>query len=286
MENITFPNGAVCIPDGKPITIPTWNHGATRHVVDLVRDFLDYNLEVHRHGDNDYLVPPNALCQKLLTIPERAIIEAFAWYCREYTTGYKRDQSFTFPKLIHSYSDAAIVNTEEPLSFGDEGRAYMFADVVEYSFGFEAQVIDLPAGWRVVVSGEGGLDADTVTPLQGVCRALMSYTVTSAEPAFASNISACSYHTPSPESRQACHDRQNAPLERIESAIGEILSRLDQIAATGQEVPSTATDETDLAQSVATGGELLANMEEHASRKGGRHSPPSSGKSTKRKRSA
>lgn len=31
----------------------------------------------------------------------------------------------------------------------------MFADVVEHTFGLEAQVVELPAGWGVVVSSEG-----------------------------------------------------------------------------------------------------------------------------------
>lgn len=232
MDTVTksVPENAVCGPNGKPIAFPEDMRGDMLRVVYLVKERFDRSYAVERGLDDDnqvYLVPVDPARERALTVPERAAIEAFAWYCREYIGDLRRNTSVTFPKIIHD-------RNEEPFSFCDEARAYMFAEVAESVFGVDTQVIETPAGWAVAVSNDRrGLNAEELAHLQGACRVLMGFTVEAADMVCASQSSNYMRRTPDPESRAAWHDRKNAPLARIESALGEILSRLDQNAATG-----------------------------------------------------
>lgn len=233
----SIPDNAVCGPNGKPIAFPMDMRNDLARVAGLVKERFDRDYMTGRGADDDqvYLVPVDPMAEKTLTVPERAAVEALAWYCREYAGGLKRNVSVTFPKVIHDRSDAKSIVDEEPLSFGDEARAYMFAEVAGYCFPVAAEVIETPAGWAVVVSSERrGLNAEELAHLQGACWVLMNFTVEAAKGACASQSSDHMHHTPSPEARQAWHDRRKVPLERIESRIGEILSLVRQNAATAK----------------------------------------------------
>jgi hypothetical protein len=222
----------VCDPSGKPILFEYL--GNLNRCIVLVGEHLDYEL-THERINNDChgMVPDPELRQRVLSIPERASIATLAWHCREYGAGLKRGETVTMP----------IVNIADDIDgvFRDEGRAYMFAQVVETVFERSAQVVGNPYGWTVVVgSPDVPLDGEILAQLRGACRVLTSYPVGDYDDVFGGNVEHETY--PDPATRQAWHDRHNAPLTRIESALGEILSRLDPNAATGAETPSTATE--------------------------------------------
>ena len=268
--NEKAPDNAVCGPNGKPIAFPEDMWDDSVRVAGLVKERFDRDYMAKRGEDGDkqvYLVPVDPMAEKALTIPERAAVEAFAWYCREYSGGLKRNVSVTFPKIIHDRSDAKSIVDEEPLSFGDEGRAYMFAEVAGYCFPVDAQVIETPAGWAVTVSNEhSGLSAEELAHLQGACRVLMNFTVEAADGACASQSAVHKHHTPSPKIRQTWRDRKNSQMIRIEDGINAILAHLGHPTA----------------DSIATGAELVANIESAARDRHTRQAKPKSKTASKR----
>jgi hypothetical protein len=227
----------VCDPSGKPILFERPDD--LNRCIDLTKECLDYELEYERVGTDRYgMIPDPKLCQRFLSIPERASISALAWYCREYGSGLKRGETVTLPKLVNDTYDHDAMSCAG--SFKDEARAYMFAKTVESCFHFSAQVIETQFGWSVVVGNDGdSINSEDISRLQGACAVLMSFPIGDYICTFGGNVEHETY--PDPIARQAWHDRHNAPLTRIESALGEILSRLDKNAATGSKTPSTAT---------------------------------------------
>ena len=224
---------AVCAPNGKPITFTDDEGWLAKRTADLIREYLDQNYSnVHGNLPNGdigyYLAPADPMREYHLSIPERAAIEALAWYCREYTEGLRRNTPVTLPKLIHYEDDYEVINTGASLTFDDEARAYMLADVVERCFYCKAQVAETPAGWTVVVTdSEDRLNAETLTRLQGACRVLIDYTVEAAEECSASSNPEFIRRVPSPAAREAWQDRKAAQANRIEAGINAILARLE-----------------------------------------------------------
>lgn len=260
---------------GHPLTFAgRYAYSAAQATIDAVKHSLNYRLDVRDAGGSFNLIPDDRFNQKPLTVPERATVAAFAEYFHAHTVGMKRQSKASFPRII-------TPNESEPLQdvvFSDESRAYAFAEVAENVFSVTAEVVESQCGWLVTVSHPTGLTGEMLAELRGACRVLESYTVERAETAIGEFDL-----TPAPDVREAHQNRQKAPLARIEAALGEILARLDQSAAMGTETLSEAVDD-DLAQSIATGRELIANIEDAACRKGGKHT--SSSKSAKKRRSA
>jgi hypothetical protein len=221
--------------------------GMGSQVVDLIREFTGKEINCNSTTSNDGIMFNSfSLANKNdhpLTIPEKSAVAAFSWYCREYAAGLKRKAKITFPKIIHSHSDETAMIDSHYMTFTREERAYMFAEVVEHCFKVNAKVIDTPAGWAVTVSYSdwhssqtdgNGFSAEMLAMLQGACRVLCSYPVgamddvaAETEAGRAMTVSSLNRQE-APEARQAWHDRHNAPLERIESMLGEILSRLER----------------------------------------------------------
>ncbi len=227
-NNTNFPKNAIRGLNEKPIAFVELE--AAARAAALMRDYLgrNYREQCAEDGNSDYyLVPVDIHQDKGLTVPERAAVEALAWYCREYAGGLERGQSMTFPKIVHYESDAEAI-TDSPLSFRNEGRAYMFAEVAERCFHCDAQVIETPAGWTVAVTWEAGLDARTLASLQGVCRVLLDYTVEAAFDASASTYPEQMHQIPNPEAREAWHERKNAQADRIEAKLDALLANMDK----------------------------------------------------------
>lgn len=103
--------------------------------------------------------------------------------------------------------------------------------------------------------------------MEGACMVLCDYTVAPASDA-STNSRGGLQGIPSPESRQAWRDRKTAQADRIEDGINAILAHLGH----------------PVADSIATGKELLENIEAHARNK--RSRPASSSKASASKRSA
>lgn len=219
-----------------------------QRVVALVREFTGREIDYNHWVTNDGLMCVEYALEdendNPLTIPEKAVVAAFAWYCKHYTQGLKRREKVTFPKIIHSQTDDATRNFQLPMTFASEERAYMFAEVAENCFEVSAQVIETPAGWAVVAShsnkeslqvDDNGISAETLAMLQGACRVLCTYPIGAMDDVEADPMR--KERQESPEARQAWQERHSAPLTRLESLVGEILARLDQNAATAPETP-------------------------------------------------
>ena len=253
----------VCDPSGKPILFERL--GDVNRCVALVEEYLGYRLTTDERIDDGCfgLIPSSKVHQYALSIPERASIAALAWNCREYGIGLKQGETITMP-VVTAFDDTDCF-------FQDEGRAYMFAKVVETTFELEAQVVGTLHGWNVVVGcPDTPLDGEVLAQLRGACLVLMDYPVGDYD----YTSCGCEVH-PDDDAREAWHIRKNAQAQRIEDGINAILSRLGH--------PATQ----DIADSIATGAELVENIEAIA-RPGGRSGGVGkiAGKKSSAKRSA
>ncbi len=255
----------VCDPRGKPILFERL--GDADHCIALVDEHLHHKLTHERLDNNCHgMIPDPEFNQRVLSIPERASVATLAWHCREYGKGLKRGESITMP----------VINAAEDIesAFVDEGRAYMFAQVVETVFEHDAQVVSNSLGWTVVVGHPDiPIDGETVSQLRGACRVLMDYPIGGYDDAFGGNIPHEIY--PAPAAREAWYTRKNAQVQRIEDGINAILAHLGHPAA-----------HDDVADSVTAGAELIANIEALARDKRATGAVKAAGKKSSAKRSA
>ena len=220
----TIPEHAIHASNGKPILFgPDGGAGTTARIVS---EYLGYQLDPRAIGDGKCcLVPDGARTQKPLTVPERAIVEAFAWYFREYAPGLRRNEVVTIPKTINegSLEDA----------FPDEASAYRFAEVAEHHFDVNAEVVETAAGWGVAVHDPDGLNAATMEQLRGVYRMITGDAVERLKKGGAEDAA--------PGTGRQGESRRAGRMQRIEDGIDAILARLGgndgmaEFIATGRE---------------------------------------------------
>lgn len=229
------PGNAICDTQDRPIAITGVSaYRAATATTDAVRDAIGYHASYIPGKEAYHLVPDNRFNQKPLTIPERAVIAAFAGHFAKFTTGIERDRVINFPKVI-TPPDCDVYDSNA-VGFASEARAYRFADVVQHTFCLDAMVVETPAGgrWLVAVSAPGGIDAATLEQLSGACRLAEEYRL---EP---------TADTPdaNPATQSPVHPDNafHGPLTRIEAALTQIIDRLTPNVTTAPEAPTTPTE--------------------------------------------
>lgn len=258
VENATdFPESAIRGIDGAPIVCGRVE-GSAHLVCTLAEQYLGYKLEseyTDKHGPTDdfCLVPRGSKPQRKLSAPEIAVLQAFCWLSDTYFFPIKRDTPMTFPEIIWHFDDKYIDDNAR-LGFVDEGRAYMFASIIENTYCFDAEVVEGPHGWVVTVDGHNSptrvFSMEDVLQLRGICQLLDEYTVTPAPKAIA-NLLPSEERFPNPAAREAWRSRKTAQADRIETALNEILSRLH------------SASDADAAKLTAKAASLVESIEEH-----------------------
>lgn len=236
MNTVTnVPENAVCGLDGNPILLDAERGRAD--VIEWVNEYLGRRLDYSGGTGNATPIYLSDRGKGPLTTPERAVIEAFAWFSATYMKSLRRDTELIFPRIIHSVADESVIE-EEQFTFADEARACMFAGVVENTFCANAEVIETPHGWVVAVTERvGPFEMRDIHQMEGACQLLCDYTVT---PAAAASCNAGNEpkKQSSPEARRAWREHKDARAQRIEDKLDELLARLN-----GDAGPPAATQD-------------------------------------------
>lgn len=216
-----IPETAILDTQDKPVTFTGPDAiQAAQATIKALDEVMDFPMEAQCCDDAVCLIPDKRFTiTKPLTIPERAIVAAFAAHFTKYAHGLKRDADIRLPKAVTSPSND-VYDEVADVCFRSEARAYMFAEVAGHVFGLDAEVIETPKGngWLVAVSSPDGIDGDVFEQLRGACWITENYRLERLEDGEdAAEGTGC---LPSHKSAQrAILSRLDAILERLDPAM-------------------------------------------------------------------
>lgn len=222
----TNTNSEIIIRDtqDKPVTFTgPWAIRAAKDTATAVEQVMGYRLDVREAGGTWHLIPDTRFnSQDPLTVPERAIVAAFATYFSKYAVGLERDATVTIPRIVAAsecnHDDMAEVG------FKSEARAYAFAEVINRIFDYDAEPIAAPNGysWLVAISSAGNLDGGQYEQLRGACEVAKHYRLK-----YARDGADDAQDAPSQDYPDRNNDAQRAILTRLDA----IMERLDPVAS-------------------------------------------------------
>lgn len=222
---ITDPKGKAILLNG---TLAKAEHAATAMQEHLDREiqvvhFFHPDADIHLVVDTFGFTPARSGSGvgKALSLPERAAVAALADYFSRYRPGLRTDKPLALPRILQ---DESAIADGYIYDFIDEERAYMLADVCGELFDVDAEVVDDSNGWTVVIHDE---DADTIgaeklAELQGICRLLQDFTITSAPMA---------ERTEAPELRRSGRGKTAVQWDALNQALTGIQEQLSRIEA-------------------------------------------------------
>lgn len=216
-------------------------NGWERHIADTLSQLLQKEI-THKTSKTEGGNLAYFVSYESITVPERHTIATMTRYFDTNLPGVSADSSYiTFPKAMSTYGTASEYACEED--------AYEAAEVLSVVTQLQGDVRQSDTGYSVVLHApHGDLDDYKCALAMGVCVVLdYFHCVPKVKSQAPSNLKDCDV-----DHWQGCMAERYNQQRRIEDGINAILAHL-----TGQ------TDEG-LADSIATGRELLENIEASA----------------------